>query len=175
MKIGVGVIFEMEYTNKDEKKMYKTSVVIPYSLKENIKRIASREREYESVTIRKLLEKAVGVDGYKQDVDFLSGIIRDEMNSVVNTKDISVMMEKQADRIAKMHMKSGKMMAGLFFLNIKILDLLLETDVDYLRELYESAIKEGIRYMQIKDYDINMFLENFEATKSILTKFGGDV
>ncbi|WP_373843194.1 hypothetical protein [Bacteroides heparinolyticus] len=160
----------------EEKGMYKTSVVIPYSLKENIKKIASRNREYESVTIRKLLEKAVGVEGYKQDVDFLSRIIRDEMNSVVNTGDISAMMEKQTERIAKMHMKSGKMMAGLFFLNIKILDLLLENDdSDFLRELYMSAMKEGIRYMQIKDYDINMFLENFEATKSVLTKFGGDV
>ena len=66
--------------------------------------------------IRRYIEKGLDVEGYSQNIDFIAGIIRQELLAVYHIEDIKAVVEQQANRIAKMHMKSGKIDAAAFFL-----------------------------------------------------------
>ena len=63
----------------------------------------------------------------------------------------------------KMLMKIGKATGGTMFTNIKLLLLLINPEKLYtFKELLESAIKLGVEYMKIKDFDVDQYITDGE-------------
>ncbi len=70
-----------------------------------------------------------------------------------------------------MIMKIGKMSTGQLFLLINMfLRMIDEAEEDRFDELLEMSIRNGINYMQKKDFQINDFLQDTENLKNISEK-----
>ena len=99
------------------------------------------------------------MEGYRQDIDFIAGIIRQELQAVYQIEDIKAVVEQQENRIAKMQLKSGKMDAAAFFLLVKVLmNMAQEGTTVQFDQMLGNAIALGVDYMQKKDFQINSFL-----------------
>ena len=105
------------------------------------------------------MDKGLSVEGYRQEVDFIAQIVRQEVQSVLCVADIEKVVQKNADRIAKMNMKIGKLDAAAFFLLIKVLmSLSSEGSEIAFEKMLDDAVGLGVDYMQKKDFQINSFL-----------------
>ena len=98
-----------------------TSVYLTKEMCSQIDKMADRGHISRNEQIRRYIEKGLAVEGYSQDIDLIAGIIRQEVQAVYHIEDIKAVVEQQANRIAKMHMKSGKVDAAAFFLLVKVL------------------------------------------------------
>lgn len=98
-----------------------TSVYLTKEMCSQIDRMADRGHISRNEQIRRYIEKGLAVEGYSQDIDLIAGIIRQEVQAVYHIEDIKAVVEQQANRITKMHMKSGKVDAAAFFLLVKVL------------------------------------------------------
>ena len=96
-----------------------TSVYLTKEMCSQIDKMADRGHISRNEQIRRYIEKGLAVEGYSQDIDLIAGIIRQEVQAVYHIEDIKAVVEQQASRIAKMHMKSGKVDAAAFFLLVK--------------------------------------------------------
>lgn len=75
--------------------------------------------------------------------------------------EIKAIVDHDADRLAKMLMKVGKINGAMFFLLIKVLmNLANEGSEDDFDQMLSEAVKLGVDYMQKKDFQINSFLED---------------
>lgn len=121
--------------------------------------------------LRRYIEKGLNVEGYKQDVDFIATILRQELLAVYHIEDIKTVVEQQTNRIAKMHMKSGKIDAAGFYLLIKVLmNLAHEGTEDQFDQMLNEAISLGVDYMQKKDFQINSFLQDSDNLRRLADK-----
>ena len=126
-----------------------------------IDKMADRGHISRNEQIRRYIEKGLTVEGYTQNIDFIAGIIRQELLAVYQIEDIKAIIEQQVNRIAKMHMKSGKITAASFFLLIKVLiNLAHEGTEEEFDQMLSEAIALGVDYMQKKDFQINSFLQD---------------
>lgn len=138
-----------------------TSIYLTKEMYENIGKIAMQENKSKNEVIRSFLEKGLNVQGHKQDVDFITSIIRQELMAIYNIDDIKVVVERQIERVVKMQMKTGKASASAFFLLIHVVTCMWDNITrDDIVNLLERSTKHGIDYMQLKDYKINQFLED---------------
>lgn len=124
-------------------------------------RLAAQRHTTTSELVREYVDQGLSVEGYRQEVDFIAQIVRQEIQSVLCLGDIEKVVQKNADRIAKMHMKTGKLDAAAFFLLIKVLmNLSSEGSEIAFEEMLSDAVGLGVDYMQKKDFQINRFLED---------------
>lgn len=136
-----------------------TSVYLTKEMCAQIDKMANREHISRNEQIRRYIEKGLAVEGYSQDIDQIAGIIRQEIQAVYHIEDIKAVVEQQTNRIAKMHMKSGKINAAAFFLLVKVLmNVAHKGTEDQFDQMLNEAIKLGVDYMQKKDFQINSFL-----------------
>ena len=152
-------------------KSVKRSVNFPVEMLKTLDRLAAKEHTTTSELVRRFVEKGLAVDGYKDDVDFIAGIIRQELLSIYHLEDIKAVVEQQTNRIAKMHMKSGKIDAAAFFLLIKVLmNLSDEGTQDIFDQMLNEAVTLGVEYMQKKDFQINSFLQDTDHLRKLADK-----
>ena len=65
-------------------------------------------------------------------------------------------------------MKIGKMSTGKLFLLISMfLEIVDNADENKFDEIFEKSMRNGVSYMQKKDFQINDFLENVDNLKNI--------
>ena len=135
-----------------EKRTQKRSVTFGVDMLEQLDKLALRKKTSTSELVRVYVEKGLAIDGYKDNVDLIATIVRQEIKAQLDT---------QIDRLAKMLMKTGKISAGLYYL---VLKLLLKqygaTHSQSLKELATETRKMGVKYMQMQDYQINDYLED---------------
>lgn len=135
-----------------DKRTQKRSVTFSVDTLSQLDKLAIRQKTTTSELVRGYVDKGLSMDGYKEDVDLIATIVRQEIKGQLDT---------QTDRLAKMLMKVGKISAGLYYLVIK---LLLKqygaTHSQSLRELATETRKMGIKYMQMRDFQINDYLED---------------
>lgn len=121
--------------------------------------------------VRQYVEKGLSIDGYSQDIDFIARIVRQELMAVYHLEDIKAVVEQQTNRIAKMHMKSGKIDAAAFFLLIKVLmNIAHEGSEDQFDQMLNEAVTLGVDYMQKKDFQINSFLQDTDNLRRLADK-----
>lgn len=155
--------------------MCKRSIAIPADTEEQLEKLAIRRGVPVATVIRDFIDKGLSIEGYKADIDFLSSLIRQSMNSVVNTEDIAKIVERQTERVVKMQMKSGKITSGQFFLLMNLLKTLLDVkDPQVMKELYIASMREGVSYMKRKDYSVDAFLESYDELERAALRVGGD-
>lgn len=153
-----------------EKSLKRSINFSPDTLK-TLDTLAAKNNTTTSELVRQFVEKGLSVDGYKQDVDFIASILRQELLSVYHIEDIKAVVEQQTNRIAKMHMKSGKIDAAAFFLLIKVLmNLAHEGTEDEFDQMLNEAVTLGVDYMQKKDFQINSFLQDTGNLRDLADK-----
>lgn len=122
-----------------EKKVVKRSVSFPESTLATLDKIAADRHIATSALVREYVNKGLSIDGYIQDIDLISGIVRDEVQAEIG---------KQAERIVKLIVKIGKISSANFYSNLAVL---LQTGVCNsldLAQLEREAVKRGIAYMK---------------------------
>lgn len=148
-----------------------TSVYLTKEMCGQIDKIADREHISRNEQIRRYIEKGLAVDGYSQDIDLIAGIIRQELQAIYHIEDIKAVVEQQTNRIAKMHMKSGKIGAAAFFLLIKVLmNVAHEGTEEQFDQMLNEAVSLGVDYMQKKDFQTNGFLQDSDNLRRIADK-----
>ena len=136
-------------------------VKVPAHIAEQIKKLAAANNIGIAEQLRQFIEKGLAVEGYSQNIDFIASIIRQELMAIYHLEDIKAVVEQQTNRIAKMHMKSGKVDAAAFFLLIKVLmNVAHEGTEDQFDQMLNEAVTLGVDYMQKKDFQINSFLQD---------------
>jgi len=135
-----------------EKRTQKRSVTFSVDILEQLDKLAIRNRTTTSEIVRGYVEKGLSIDGHKENIDLIATIVRQEVKS---------QLDVQIDRLAKMNMKVGKISAGLYYLILKLLIKQFgATRSQSLKELATETRKMGVKYMQMKDYQINEYLED---------------
>lgn len=130
------------------------SLRLPSKLHEELTFKAQQENTDFSKYCRRLLEKGTSVEAYKEDIDFITKIIRNELENVI---------EPYGNRQIKMLMKIGKATGGTMFTNIKLLLSLINPDKLYtFKELLESSMKLGVEYMKMRDFEVDQNLSDGE-------------
>lgn len=148
-----------------------TSVYLTKEMCGQIDKMADREHVSRNEQIRRYIEKGLNIEGYTQNIDLIASIIRQELMAVYHIEDIKAVVEQQANRIAKMQMKSGKIDAAAFFLMIKVLmNVAHEGTEDQFDQMLNEAITLGVDYMQKKDFQINSFLQDTDNLRSLAEK-----
>lgn len=138
---------------------------------DELKKLAVVKHITTAELIRRFIDKGLNVDGYKEDVDFIATILRQELMAVYHIEDIKAVVEQQTNRIAKMHMKSGKIDAAGFFLMIKVLmNIAHEGTEDQFDQMLNEAVTLGVDYMQKQDFQINSFLQDTDNLRSLADK-----
>jgi len=152
-------------------KSVKRSINFPTDMLKTLDKLAVKNHTTTSELVRQFVEKGLVADGYKEDVDFIAGIIRQELLAVYHIEDIKAIVEQQANRIAKMHMKSGKIDAASFFLLIKVLmNMSNDGTQDMFDQMLNEAVSLGVDYMQKKDFQINSFLNDTDFLRRTAEK-----
>lgn len=87
-------------------KSIKRPINFPAEVLKTLDRLAAKEHTTTSELVRRFVEKGLAVEGHKEEVEFIAGIIRQELLVVYHIEDIKAVVEQQANRIVKMHMKN---------------------------------------------------------------------
>ena len=138
-----------------KKEMSYMGVRLTKDMQQNLEKLARKNHSTVSETVRTLLEKGLEIDGYTQDVDFIAGIVRQE---------VKAQMMPQVDRLVKILMKSGKISAALYFLTLRLyVEMVSQDRLVSLKEMATETRKLGIKYMHFKDHEIDNYLEDDDA------------
>lgn len=153
-----------------EKSLKRSINFSPETLK-TLDTLAAKNDTTTSELVRQFVDKGLSVEGYRQDIDFIASIIRQELMAIYHIEDIKAVVEQQTNRIAKMHMKSGKIDVAAFFLLIKVLmNIAHEGTEDQFDQMLNEAITLGVDYMQKKDFQINSFLQDTDNLRRLADK-----
>ncbi len=152
-------------------KNQKRSISFPIDTLKTLDTLAAKKHTSTSDLVRQYVDKGLSVEGYREDVDFIAGIIRQELTAIYNLSDIKAIVEQQTTRIVKMLMKTGKLDAAAFYLLIKVLMTFAdEGSQDQFDQMLNEAITLGVEYMQKKDVQINSFLYDTDNLRKTAEK-----
>ncbi len=150
-----------------------TSIYITKEQYDQLEKLAVSMDISRTELIRNFISKGLAVQGYSQDMDMITAVIRQEINAIYRPEEIKNMMSQQVDRIAKMLMKVGKMEAGSYFLLVKlILNIWPDPDLEGCLNMIQDTQDLGIGFMQLPDGDINRFLQDAENLMRIAKGLG---
>lgn len=116
---------------------------------EDMKKLAAVRGISVSDIVREFVEKGLAVDGYKNDIDFITEIIHKELKEV---------LEPQINRIVKMLMKIGKVSAGTMYSNLSLIQMISDEDQEVFYEMINRSLRLGVEYMKKKDVEIDQYL-----------------
>ena len=144
------------------------SIYLSKDTLEKLEKIAVNKGIKTSEVIRLFIDKGLNIESSREDIDFIADIIIQELTSIYRLEDIKEILDKQTNRLAKMLMKIGKINTGQLFLLINMfLKIIYEADEDKFDEILEKSMRNGVNYMQKKDFQINDFLEDVDNLKNI--------
>ncbi len=150
------------------KNTVKKSIDFPKETFEKLERLAVNRNQNVSEVIRQLVNKSLNLESSREDIDFIADIIRQELNSIYRLEDIKEILDKQTNRLAKMMMKIGKMSTGQLFLLISMfLEIVDSADEDKFDAILDKSMRNGVAYMQKKDFQVNDFLQDVDNLKNI--------
>ncbi len=149
-------------------KFIRRSVYLPKETLEKLEKLAINKGLKTSEVIRMFIEKGLNIESSREDIDFIADIIRQELNSIYRLEDIKEILDKQTNRLAKMMMKIGKMSTGQLFLLISMfLEIVDSADEDKFDAILDKSMRNGVAYMQKKDFQVNDFLQDIDNLKNI--------
>jgi hypothetical protein len=136
---------------------------------EALKKIAATKHINMADVVRGYIDKGLSVQGYQENMDFISGIVRQEVKAEIG---------KQANRLAAMLFKIGVITAGNYFLAVRMLsDVISPSMQEDFKDINSNARKLGIDYMKQNGVGVVEFLEDAgdvdAAVKKLKTDFTG--
>lgn len=139
---------------KKEEKTIQITVRVKEKTYESLKVLAAQNHVTIIEVIRRFIDKGIKVDAYKEDVDLIAQVVRQE---------VKAQMTPQIERLVKILMKIGKISAGLYYTTIKTLMRMVgASKAQTFKELATESRKLGIKYMKYKDNEIDQYLEDDE-------------
>ncbi|WP_110463463.1 hypothetical protein [Ruminiclostridium sufflavum] len=144
----------MKKSNPDE---HKRSIRFKARSIEEMEKLAAIRGLTVSDIVREFVEKGLAVDGYKNDIDFITEIIHRELKEV---------LEPQVNRIVKLLMKIGKASAGTMYSNLKLIQLVTDEDEQAYFEMVNKSLRLGVEYMKKKDMELDSYLNNASGVLS---------
>lgn len=137
---------------QNKEKTIQITVKVKKITYESLKMLAAHQHVAVSDVVRRFIDKGITVDAYKEDLDIITQVVRQE---------IKAQMTPQVDRLVKILIKIGKISAGLYYTTIKTLMRMVgSTKVETFKELATESRKLGIKYMKYKDHEIDKYLED---------------
>lgn len=133
-------------SNSDE---HKRSVRFKAKSIEEMEKLAAIRGVSVSDIVREYVEKGLTVDGYKNDMDFITEIIHRELKEV---------LEPQVNRIVKLLMKIGKASAGTMYSNLKLVQLITDEDEQAYFDMVNKSLRLGVDYMKKKDVEVDQYM-----------------
>ncbi len=131
-----------------------------------LEKLADSKHITVSEIIRKAVNKYMDVDLYKDDADFLTGIIRPLVKDE---------MGRQANRLAAMMFKVGIITSANYFLAVRTLsDVINPSMQDDFKDINANARKLGIDYMKQSGVGVVEFLEDEDAVERAADKLKTD-
>ncbi|MFI3254703.1 MAG: hypothetical protein R3Y63_10255 [Eubacteriales bacterium] len=159
----------------EKKATVQLTVRVSKETADNIAKLAYQNKISQAELLRSFIDKGMRMEGYLQETDLLTRIIRQELMAIYRPEEVKAMMSQQTDRIAKMLMKMGKIDCGSHFMLIKLLILLWGDSEETMLEMIQDTQELGIAYMQQNDGDINRFLGNTDNLLRLARRIrGGD-
>lgn len=150
----------------DKQKNQVRSVVFPADMLEQIEKAADRKNVFASDIIRDYVNKGLSVKGYEEDVEYLTGIIR---------QVVSAEISRQANRLAAMLFKVGAITSSNYFLSVKMLsDVISPSLQEDFKDINSNARKLGIDYMKQSGVGVVEFLEDEDAVERAVGKVKTD-
>nr|WP_317360087.1 hypothetical protein [uncultured Tyzzerella sp.] len=141
---------------------------VPKEKADTLKILSAKKHIPLAELVRRLVDKGLNLESSREDIDFIADIIRQELNSIYRLEDIKEILDKQTNRLAKMMMKIGKMSTGQLFLLISMfLEIVDSADEDKFDVILDKSMRNGVAYMQKKDFQINDFLQDIDNLKNI--------
>jgi hypothetical protein len=133
---------------------------------DDILSVAKSKHKNMSDTIRGFISKGLNVESYQENIDFLTGIIRQEIKAESG---------KQANRIAAMLFKVGAITSSNYFLAVKMLsDVISPSMQEDFKDINSNARKLGIDYMKQSGVGVVEFLEDGDAVERTVGKVKTD-
>ena len=133
---------------------------------EALKKLAASKHINMADVVRGFIDKGLSVQSYEDNIDFLSGIIRQEVKAE---------MGKQANRLAAMLFKVGAITSSNYFLSVKMLsDVISPSLQEDFKDINSNARKLGIDYMKQNGVGVVEFLEDDDAVSAAVRKVKTD-
>ena len=153
--------------NKKPQTVQRRSIAFPAKLLEQLEKLAVKENQDVSKVVRRAAEQYLSIQANKDDIDFISGIIRQEVRAEIG---------KQANRLAAMLFKVGIITSSNYFLAVKTLsDVISPSMQEDFKDINSNARKLGIDYMKQSGVGVVEFLEDDEAVAAAVDKIKTDI
>jgi len=150
--------------NPNEKVIF--SIYVTKKVCADLDRLADREHISRTELIRKFIDKGLSVESYQENIDFLSGIIRQEVKAETG---------KQANRLAAMLFKVGAIASSNYFLAARTLsDMISPSMQEDFKDIHSNARKLGIDYMKRSGVDVVEFLGGDDEVERAVAKVKSD-
>jgi len=139
---------------------------LPVETAEKIGRLAAKENQDVSKIIRKAIDNHMSIQANKDDIDFISAIIRQEVKAEIG---------KQANRLAAMLFKVGAIASSNYFLAARTLsDMISPSMQEDFQDIHTNARKLGIDYMRQSGVDVVEFLGDDDEVERAVAKVKSD-
>ncbi len=152
--------------NNKPQTVQRRSIAFPVKQLEQLEKLAARENQDVSKIVRKAVDSYMSVQANKDDIDFITGIIRQE---------IKAESSRQANRLAAMLFKVGIITSANYFLAVKMLsDVISPSMQEDFKDINSNARKLGIDYMKQSGVGVVEFLEDEDAVERAVGKVKTD-
>jgi hypothetical protein len=142
------------------------TVVLSQKMYEDVAAWAKVKHKTVSDVVRDFIKKGLSVEHYQENIDFLSGIIRQEVKAE---------MGKQANRLAAMLFKIGVLTAGNYFMAVRLMsDVISPSMQEDFKDINSNARKLGIDYMKQNGVGVVDFLEDADEVEEAARKLKTD-
>ena len=144
-----------------EKAIQMTIKVSPDKYKA-IQKLAAKGHENMSAVVRDFIDKGLDVQGYKDDLDLITRIMR---------REIRVEIGAQAHRLASMMFKIGAISSSNYFLAVRMLaDVINPSMQEDFKSINSRARQLGEEFMSMKYGEYRSFWENDESIEEAANK-----
>ena len=135
---------------------------LPVSIADKVEKLAVKRNQNMSEVIRKFIDKGLDIEGYRNDIDLITSIIRQEVKAETSI---------QANRLSKMMYKMGVISASNYFLAVRMLsDVINPSMQEDFKDIHSNARKLGEEFMEMNYPDFRSFMENAEAIEDAVNR-----
>jgi Arc/MetJ-type ribon-helix-helix transcriptional regulator len=140
--------------------------LLPIEMVGSIEKLAAKKHQTVSEVIRKAINEHLNIQANRDDIDFISGIIRQEVKAEIG---------KQANRLTAMMFKIGAITSSNYFLAVRMMsDIISPSLQEDFKDINSNARKLGIDYMKQNGVGVIEFLEDDEAVDKVVGKIKTD-
>jgi len=149
-----------------ESKTKRINFLLPVDTVKSLEKFAAKKNQNVSEIIRRAINEHLTIQANREDIDFISGIIRQEVKAEIG---------KQANRLAAMLFKIGVISAGGYFMSVRLMsDVINPSMQEDFKDINSNARKLGIDYMKQNGVGVVEFLEDADDVEMAVKKLKTD-